>query len=330
MSTKNQIILLHKENEELSFCRPKQNNSLAFIPSSICIQSFFDIGVENPLLKGYQEKLLSQNQTYLPFIFPQKLQNKTLCFFAPTTLLSSNKFAMLDLSLPMQIPLEKLCVLFVYPTNSLLCFYQNQTLQYTKIINHHFKDIRLCNHYLQTLFEYTSPLYCLSYVHPLPEALHSLNLTPLSSLFISSPPDFGLHFEKITLTQKESIVSLTSPPSQSLKLFKFMLCSSLLFSLATFVFCFFTHSPPPIQNNDTRPIQILSTLQSVSSNKPLFILLQALNQVLQNTPLLHTQFSNPTLTLIFHDPIPNNLVIYLSSKNYAVKMLDSSTLEITL
>lgn len=331
MSANHQIILLQKKEKELFLNhRPKKACSLAFIPSSLCTQSLFDTDIENLLLKAYQDKLLSKEQNYLSFCFPSKLQNKTLCFFAPITLLSSAKFAMLDLSLPTQIPHKELCVLFVYPSNSLLCFYQNQVLQYSKIIYHHTQDIQLCKHYLKTLFDYTSTLYCLSYIHPLPEVLQSLNLAPLSSLFLPSPPDFGLHFEKITLIQNEGILSLSSPPSQSSRLLKFMFFSFLFFSLSTFAFCFFTHSPPPTQENDTHSIQILSTLQSLSSNKPLFLLLQTLNQTLKNTPLLHVQFRNTTLTLAFKDQIPNHLIALLSSKGYVLKTTDSTTLEIAL
>lgn len=330
MSAKNQIILLQKDGERLSFCHSKRSNSLALIPSSLCVQSSFNAGVENPLLKAYQDKLLPQNQTYIPFIFSQKIQNKIMCFFAPLSLLSSNKFAMLDLSIPTQISIKKLCVLFVYPSNSLLCLYQDQTLQYSKIIYHHLEDVKVCKHYLQTLFEYTSTLYCLSYTHPLPEVLQSLHLTPLSSLFVSSPPDFGLYFEQITLIQQEGIIPLNSTPSQISKLFKFMSFSSMLFFLITFTFCFFTHSPLPIPKDDTHSIQILSTLQSLPSNKSLFILLQTLSQALKDASLMCMQFSNTTLTLIFQDSIPNNLITYLSSKDYVIKTINSTTLEIAL
>lgn len=330
MSEKSSIILLQKEENTLLSHSNKKSNALALIPSNLCITHTFELSEENPLLKAYQDKLLQQEQGYLPFAYPLKLQNNLLCFFAPSSLLSSTKFAMLDLSLPTQLALPSLCTLFIYPTHSLLCFYQNQVLQYCKTLQHQEKDIALCKDYLTTLFEYDLPLYALSYTHPLPQILHSLDLTPLSSRFISSPPDFGLHFERIAITNLQAIISLTSPPSRSLNLFKFMALSFFLFALSTFALCSLTHSPPPKEENNTRALQILSTLQSLPSNKPLFLLLQTLSENLENNPLLEISFDNQTLKLTFHSQIPKELVKTLTSKSYALKTLNPTTLEITL
>lgn len=330
MDAKNQVILLHKQKEMLLAHKSKTSSPLALIPSFLCIQNSCDLKEENPLLKAYQDKLLSQNQNYLSFYFPLKFQNNLLCFFAPHSLLASSKFAMLDLILPTQITHKELCVLFVYPSNALFCFYQNQTLQYCKNISYHPKDIHLCQHSLKTLFDCNSPLYALSYLNPIPQVLHSLNLTPFSSLFTSSPPDYALHFEKISIIQEKGIIPLTSPPSHSLKLLKFMLLSFSFFVSITAIFCFFIHSPPPIQNNDTRSLQILSTLQATPSNKPLFLLLQTLNNTLKDAPLLHIQFSNSHLILEFKKRIPKNLPSLLSSYGYTQKVLNPTTLEIAL
>lgn len=326
---KNQVILLQKEEEFLLSNPSKKGNTLALIPSNLCITHTFEPSEENPLLKAYQDKLLQKEQSYLSFSFSSKLQNNLLCFFAPCLLLSNSKFAMLDLSLPTQIQLPSLCTLFIYPSHSLLCFYQNQSLQYCKTLLHQEEDIALCKSYLSTLFEYDQPLYALSYLHPLPKALHSLDLIPLSSLFISSSPDFGLHFEKLPISNHQAIISLTPPPSQALNLLKFMFFSLALFALSTFAFCSLTHSPPQ-ESNDTRSLQILSTLQSLPSNQPLFLLLQTLSKNLGNHPLLEIELYDQKLKLIFKSQIPQELVGTLSKKGYALKTLDPSTLEIAL
>lgn len=328
MSAKNQVILLHKEAEALYFDSPK--NPLALIPSNLCIHHTFENNEENPLLKAYQEKLLNKEQSYLCFSFPIKLQNHLLCFFAPHSLLSNAKFAMLDLALPLQIPMQNLCVLFIYPSNALLCFYQNQTLQYCKTLNHKIEDISLLKSYLNTLFEYGSPLYCLSYIHPLPPPFLSLNLIALSSLFGSSSPDFHLCFEKIPILCNETIIPLTSPPSSSFKLLKFMLYSLALSILSTIAFCTLIPSSPPIQDNHSHTLQILSTLQALPSNKPLFLLLQTIGENLGDSPLLEMSLDNQTLKLIFHSQIPKKLSDTLASKGYAYKSLDFKTLEISL
>lgn len=330
MSAKDPIILLQKEENTLLSHSNKKSNALALIPSNLCITHTFELSEENPLLKAYQDKLLQKEQGYLSFSYPLKLQNNLLCFFAPSSLLSSTRFAMLDLSLPTQLALPSLCTLFIYPSHSLLCFYQNQVLQYCKTLQHQEKDITLCKDYLKTLFEYDLPLYALSYTHPLPKVLHSLDLTPLSSLFISSPPDFGLHFKSIAIINPQAIIPLTSPPSRSLNLLKFMALSFFLFALSTFVLCSLTHSPSPKEENNTRALQILSTLQSLPSNKPLFLLLQTLSENLEDNPLLEMSFDNQTLKLTFHSQIPKELVNALIGKGYALKTLNPSTLEIAL
>lgn len=330
MSEKSSIILLQKEENTLLSHSNKKKNALALIPSNLCITHTFELSEENPLLKAYQDKLLQKEQGYLSFSYPLKLQNSLLCFFAPSSLLSSSKFAMLDLSLPTQLALPSLCTLFIYPSHSLLCFYQNQTLQYCKTLQHQEKDITLCKDYLKALFEYDLPLYALSYTHPLPQILHSLDLTPLSSLFISSPPNFGLHFKSITITNPQAVIPLTSPPSKSLNLLKFMALSFTLFALSTFALCSLIHSPSPKEENNTRALQILSTLQSLPSNQPLFLLLQTLSENLEDNPLLEMSFDNQTLKLTFHPQIPKELVNALIAKGYALKTLNPSTLEIAL
>lgn len=328
MSANNQVILLHKEGEMLNFKSPK--NPLALIPSNLCIQHIFESNEEKPLLKAYQEKLLSKEQSYLCFSFPIKLQNHLLCFFAPHSLLSNAKFAMLDLALPLQIPIQNLCVLFIYPSNALLCFYQNQTLQYCKTLNHKIEDIALLKSYLNTLFEYNSPLYCLSYIHPLPPPFQSLDLIALSSLFGSSPPDFYLCFEKIPILCHKAIIPLTSPPSSSFKLLKFMLYSLALSILSTIAFCTLLSSTPQPQDNHSHTLQILSALQALPSNQPLFLLLQTISENLGDSPLLEMSFDNQTLKLTFNSQIPKKLSNALASKGYAYKTLDSNTLEISL
>lgn len=330
MSEKNQVIFLQKEGESLCFNSPKSKNALALIPSNLCIYHTFEINEENPLLKAYQNKLLAREQGYLCFSFSTKLQNNLSCFFAPLSLLSYAKFAMLDLSLPTQVPLQSLCVLFIYQSNALLCFYQNQVLQYCKILQYQVEDINLCKHYLATLFEYNAPLYCLSYIQPLPPLFQPLELAPLSSLFISSPPDFGIHFKQISILSQEGIVPLTSPPSRSLKLLKFILYTFVLFTLSTFAFCTFVHSPPPDQIKKTHTLQILSTLQSLPSNKPLFLLLQTLSANLKNIPLLELNFHDQILKITFAEQIPRELMDALAFKGYIFKVLDPSTLEIAL
>lgn len=330
MDKKHSIILLQKNDDTLLCSNAKNKNPLALIPSSLCIHASFDCSEENVLHSAYRSKLLDQNQEYLTFHFHQKIQDKNECFFFPTSLLPHCKFAMLDLFLPTQIVSKELCVLFVYSSHSLLCFYQNQALQYCRKIRTSQEDLKFCIHYLTTLFTQISTLYCLSYISSLPQNLYE-NLMPLSSLFTSSPKDEGLHFESITLTQQDNILSLTPPAKQSHQLFKFMLISSCVFALSTLTFCFFTHSPPPIKINNTHSLQILSTLNSLPSNKNLFLLLQELSKLLNNTPLLSIKLSNNELLVIeFQDQIPQQLLSLLSSKGYISKILDSTTIEIVL
>lgn len=329
MSSENPIILLQKNDDKLLFGETYGKNTLALIPSFLCTQYSCDLTQEDPLLKAYQDKALSQEQNYLPFYFPQRLQNKLECFFAPSKLLCNAQFAMLDLSLPSQIPIQEICVLFVYPTHSLICFYQNQILQYCKKIRSHKEELEICKHHIQTLFDYHLDFYCLSYLKPLPQEL--AHLTPLSSFFTSSPLDEGLYFESITLCKQDHILTLSTPPPQTHHLARFMLCSLLFCGIATSLFCFFTHSPSPIQNNDSNSLQILSTLHSLPSNQTLFVLLQELNQTLQDNPILSLDFSyGEFLRIEFPSKIPPHLIHILSSKGYISKIYNPTTLEIAL
>lgn len=330
MSEKERIILLHKHNQTLLPKQSRNKNSLALIPSSLCFQAFYDLSETNPLLKAYQDRLLKQNQNYLCFCFAQQLKNNLLCFFAPTSLVSCGKFAMLDLALPAQIPKEKICVLFVYSSNALLCFYQNQELQYCKSIAYQQEEIELCKRYLQTLFDYTPPLYCLSYIHPLPKVLHSLKLSALSSLFFTSPPDFGLHFQEIPLTQQDKILPIASLPSPSFRLLRFMLISLCFFALFTFAFSFLLPFKPQTQDSNHHLAQVLNTLQSLKSNKTLLFALQALHQPLKNTPILSLSFSSEKLIVEFKDPFDKDFLDLLANQGYKSKVLNPTTLEIAL
>ncbi|WP_170126764.1 hypothetical protein [Helicobacter brantae] len=175
----NQIILLEKKGNTLT---PNvSQNPLSLIPSSLCIQAHFELNEPNPLLRAYQNKILSSDQNYLSFCFPLKFHNQTLCFFAPTSKIPKSNFAMLDLSLPTQIDREKICVLFVYPSLSLLCFYQNRTLEYCKTFT-----LPSTLPSLKALFEYDDEIFCLSPT-PIPQAFYSLPLVAFSSFFTSSP-----------------------------------------------------------------------------------------------------------------------------------------------
>lgn len=329
MSKRDDLVFLYKHENRLTWSG-NSKNALILIPSSLCIQTSYEIDEETPLLKAYQDGFLSQNQNYLSFYFPQRLQNKTECFFVPTPLLSSARFAMLDLSLPAQLSLYEICVLFIYSSYSLLCFYQNQTLQYCKKVQS-FEDLNLCRHHIQTLFDYTSNIYCLSYLDHLPKEFFCANLIPLSSLFSPSAKDEGLWFESITLIQQNEILTLSIPPPKAYDLGKFMLFSLAFFVLITFIFCFFTHSPHPIQNKDTRSLQILSTLHSLPSNQPLFALLQELSIMLKDISILAINLSPENLLRIeFPDQIPQHLLNLLSSKGYVSKIDSPTTLEIAL
>lgn len=317
----NQIVLLEKQEDKLT-PNPSQN-PLALIPSSLCIQTSFELNEANPLLKAYQDKLLSQEQNYLSFGFPLKVQNKLECFFAPTTFKS--KFAMLDLSLPTQIDIDEICVLFLYPSLSLLCFYQNHSLEYCISSS---SPSNLPFHHIQALFDYHAHLYCLSTLPSPPQELISTHsLVPLGKFFGESE-DFSLHIKEIKILQSSSILPLSSPPPPTHHLFRFLTLSSTFFAFFTFLFCFFTHSPP---KEDNRHLQILSSLTSLSDNHSLFVLLEELDKISKDSPLLSIELQNNyILTLNFHTPIPQNLINTLATKNYTSKIINPQTLEISL
>ena len=319
MAWREAVILLEKKQNHLY---PNASKTpLSLIPSSLCIQSSYEIDEPKALLRAYQDKILSQDQNYLSFCFPLKIQNKTLCFFAPLCKIPKSKFAMLDLSLPTQIDREKICVLFVYSDFSLLCFYQNHTLEYCQTFT---SASTLPS--LKALFGYSSAIYCLAYV-PIPKEFHSLSLLPLSSFFTSSPKDFSLHFESIPLQDAPPLLPL-SPPTPSHHIPRFMLLTSLLCIVLTCIFCFLSPSPPQA---DTRPLQILSTLHSLPSNTPLFSLLQELEHISKQYPLLSIELcDNQVITLTFANPLPQSLLSSLASKEHIGKMVDSKTLEIGL
>lgn len=315
----NQVVLLEKQEDRLT---PKiSQNPLALIPLSLCIQTSFELNEANPLLRAYQDKLLSQEQNYLYFSFPLKIQNKLECFFAPTTFKS--KFAMLDLSLPAQINIDKICVLFLYPSLSLLCFYQNHFLEYCVSSP---SPSTLPFHHIKVLFDYHAPIYCLSTLPSPPQKLISTHsLVPLGKFFGGSE-DFSLHIKEIKILEPSSILPLSSPPPPTHHLLSFLTLSSTLFAFFTFLFCFFTHSPPKEDN-----LQILSSLTSLPDNHSLFVLLEKLSEISQDSPLLSIELqNNRTLALNFHTPIPQNLINALTIKNYTSKIINPQTLEISL
>lgn len=317
----NQVVLLEKQEDKIT--SKISQNPLALIPSSLCIQASFELNEANPLLKAYQDKLLCKKQNYLPFCFPLKIQNKLECFFAPTTFKS--KFAMLDLSLPAQIDIDKICVLFLYPSLSLLCFYQNHSLEYCISSP---SPSNLPFHHIKALFDYHAQIYYLSTLPSPPQELISTHsLVPLGRFF-GKNEDFSLHIKEIKILQSSSILPLSSPPPPTHHLFRFLALSSTLFAFFTFLFCFFTQSPP---KEDDRHLQILSSLTSLPDNYSLFVLLEELSKISQDSPLLSIELqNNHTLTLSFHTPIPQNLINTLATKNYTSKIINPQTLEIFL
>ncbi|RDU71875.1 hypothetical protein, partial [Helicobacter brantae] len=118
------------------------------------------------------------------------------------------------------------------------------------------------------------------------------------------------------------------PPTPSHHLLRFMGLSSLLCIALTSIICFLSPSPPP---TDTRSLQILSTLHSMPSNASLFSLLQELENISKQYPLLSIKLcDSQILTLTFATPFPQSLIFSLASKEYVSKIVDCKTLEIIL